>query len=103
MARVRLRYGCCNAGVMKQPVWAAGFLTAGGAEAASLAGGAGLLDALAALRWAARHAPAFGGDSARVTLAARGDRAAHANALLMLPEAQGLCPALFCRTVCQLE
>ncbi|XP_068621459.1 neuroligin-4, X-linked-like [Battus philenor] len=67
-----------------------GCLTSGAADAASAAGGAGVLDAAAALRWVHRNVAAFGGDARRVTLAAHGSAAALTNALLALPQAKGL-------------
>ncbi|CAK1603689.1 unnamed protein product [Parnassius mnemosyne] len=67
-----------------------GYLTSGGGDEASLAGGAAVLDVAAALRWVQRNVAAFGGDPRRVTLAGHAHAAALANTLLMLPAAKGL-------------
>ncbi|XP_013161254.1 PREDICTED: neuroligin-1-like [Papilio xuthus] len=67
-----------------------GYLTSGGEDAASTAGGAGVLDAAAALRWVRDNIAPFGGDPRRVTLVGHGAAAALVNTLLMLPQAKGL-------------
>lgn len=54
------------------------------------AGGAGALDAAAALRWLRRNVASFGGDPARVALAGHDAGAALATVLLMMPQVKGL-------------
>lgn len=68
----------------------AGYLTAGGAGAGARWGGAAALDVAAALLWTRRNIAAFGGDAARLTLAAHGPAAALANVMLMLPLSKGI-------------
>lgn len=58
-------------------------------DAVTRAGGAALLDVVAALRWVQTNIAAFGGDPSRVTLAGHAAGAALANALLMLPDTKG--------------
>ncbi|KPJ13309.1 Neuroligin-1 [Papilio machaon] len=70
--------------------YCAGYLTSGGEDAPSVAGGAGVLDAAAALRWVRDNIAPFGGDPRRVTLAGHGAAAVLVNTLLMLPQAKGL-------------
>lgn len=67
-----------------------GYLTSGvNSDPVQLAGGAALLDVVAALTWVRRNIAAFGGDPRRVTLAGHAAGAALANTIIMMPESKG--------------
>ncbi|XP_038207656.1 neuroligin-4, X-linked-like isoform X2 [Zerene cesonia] len=67
-----------------------GFLTSGGDDEATAAGGAAVLDVVAALSWIRNNIAAFGGDPKRVTLVGHGAGAALVNTVVMLPTIKGL-------------
>ncbi|CAK1550825.1 unnamed protein product [Leptosia nina] len=67
-----------------------GFLTSGGDDEASRAGGAAVLDIVAALSWIRTNIAPFGGDSKRVTLVGHGTGAALLNTVVMTPGIKGL-------------
>jgi para-nitrobenzyl esterase len=78
-------------------VGALGFAYLDAENGESAAANVGLLDQIAALRWVRAHAPAFGGDPARVTVFGESAGAGSILALAGMPAARGL----FARAIAQ--
>lgn len=79
--------------VVVTPSYRLGPLGFASLDTTGVPGNAALKDVLAALRWVRRHAPLFGADPTRVTVAGHGAGAALAHYLTLVPAAKGLARA----------